>query len=145
MYIFFFGGFIVFLDWINFTMDLNKNKKNKKEKLHKNLLLRYFNACNDKKWFIRISHYLCIIGIIFSFIAQLISLIPILMNDFLLGFITVFLICLLFYLAAYQLARALFIHYKQSNNIILYLAFLFVIAIAIVIEVYIIIQSFIFL
>lgn len=72
MYILFFGGFILFLDLINFVMDLNK--KRKKGFLHNNFLARYFHACDEKNSFIRINHYLCIVGILLSILAQIVTL-----------------------------------------------------------------------
>ena len=144
MYILFFGGFIAFLDWVNFIMDLNKKNKNQpRQKIHKNLVLRYFQACDKRNCFIRINHYLCIVGIFLSAFAQFIYLFP-LTNVVLLEVITLFLICLLFYLAAYQLARALFLHYKETNNMIIkslfLLAFLFVVLSLLGIEMYMVIQ-----
>lgn len=147
MYILFFGGFIIFFDCVNFIMDLNKKNKKKsktkKEKTHKNLVLRYLQACNERNHFIRINHYLCIVGIFFSVVAQLISLFP-WTNVVFLEVIILFLICLLFYLVAYQLARALFLHHKQTNNTIIkslfFLAFLFVVLSLVGIEMYMVIQ-----
>ena len=122
-------------------MDLNK--KNKK-KIYKNFLLRYFHACDERNIFIRINHYLCIVGIFFSVLAQLFSMFPLLDSTDLLEYIILFLICLLFYLAAYQSARALLLHYKESNNtvikIIFFIAFLFVILSLVGIELYMLIQ-----
>ena len=142
MYVLFFGGFIIFFDWVNFILDLNKKKK-KKTRIHKNFLLRYFHACDQRTCFIRINHYLCIVGIFLCIFAQLISMIPLLISVVLLEYITLFLLCLWFYLAAYQLSRALLLHCKESNNVIVkllfFLAFLFVILSVVAIEMYMLI------
>ena len=147
MYILFFGGFIAFFDWVNFTMDLNKKNKAKKEKTRRNLLLRYFQACDKRGGFIRTNHYLCIVGILFSILAQLISQFP-LTNVTLLEIITLFLTSLLFYLTAYQLLRALLLHRKQTKNIIIkslfFITFLFVALILVGIEMYLVIQYLLF-
>lgn len=141
MYILFFGGFIFFLDWINFIIDLNNKKK--KEKKHKNLLLRYLHACDERNSFIMINHYLCIVGILFSVLAQLFSLFAWGVNTAFLEYIILFLVCFLFYLASFQVARALLLHYKDANNIgvklLFFFAFLFVILAIIGIEMYILI------
>ena len=143
MYILFFGGFIFFLDCVDFILE-NKKKKNKL-KTHKNLILRYIQACNKRNWFIRISHYLCIVGIVLSAFAQLISLFPLTnVTVILLEVITSFLIGLLTYLCAYQIARALFLQHMEANNIIIqaifFLAFLYVVLTLVGIEVYIVIE-----
>lgn len=142
MYILFFGGFILFLDLINFVMDLNK--KRKKGFLHNNFLARYFHACDEKNSFIRINHYLCIVGILLSILAQIVTLFNLSNKLAFLEYITLFLICFLFYLSAYQLARALLLHYTQSNNptikFLFFISFLFVILCLLGIETYILVQ-----
>ena len=90
-----------------------------------------------------INHYLCIVGILFSVLAQLFSLFAWGVNTAFLEYIILFLVCFLFYLASFQVARAPLLHYKDANNIgvklLFFFAFLFVILAIIGIEMYILI------
>ena len=124
MYILFFGGFILFLDCINFVMDLKKKKK--RRNTYKNIIMRYVHACDERSRFIKFNHFLSIGGIFISVITQLLSWFPFSANSVLLGYFTLFLISLLFYLAGYQVAQAIYIHYKESNNTVVKIIFFLV-------------------
>ena len=145
MYMLIFGGFIIFLDWINFIIDPQKKKKSKKiTEVSKNFLLRYFHACDQRNRFIKSNHHLCIVGIIFSVIAQIIYSFQFPIKDILLEYITLFLICFLFYLSGYQVARAMLLQYEESKNtttkFIFLITFIFVILALVVVEAWILIQ-----
>lgn len=143
MYILFFGGFILFLDCINFVMNLKKKKK--RRSTSENIIMRYVHACDERSGFVKFNHFLAIGGIFISILVQLLSCFPFSANSALLECLTLFLISLLFYLAGYQVVRAIYIHYKDSNNtvvkIIFFLVFLFVIFVIAGIEIYILIAS----
>ena len=148
MYILFFGGFIFFLDYINFIMDVNKKSKTKRkteEKTHRNLILRYIHACDKRSIFIRINHYFCIFGILLSIFIQLISLFH-LANVIFSEIGILFLICFFVYLVGYRLANSLLHNYKESKNLIVesvfFLTFLFIVLSLVGIEVYMLFQYF---
>ena len=141
MYILFFGGFILFLDLINFAIDLNK--KNRKRS-HRNFFWCYLHVCDERNNFIKMNHYLCIGALFLSVFAQLLLLFPGMFHIIWLESITLFLICFLFYLAGYQVARSLWIHYKKSHNIIVrylfFIVFLFIVLTIAIMEMYMLTQ-----
>lgn len=115
MYILFFGLFIFFLDNINFVMQLKKRKK-RANTGKRNLIGRYIHACDERNGFIRANHYLCMIGIVISILVQVASFFTKAVERVWLEWAVLFLICFLVYLAGYQCARALWLHFQESRG-----------------------------
>ena len=105
MYILFFGLFIFFLDNINFVMQLKKRKK-RANTGKRNLIGRYIHACDERNGFIRANHFL-VQGA--SFFAKAVESVWF-------EYAVLFLICFLVYLAGYQCARALWLHFQESRG-----------------------------
>ena len=115
MYILFFGFFIFLLDNINFVMQLKKRKK-RANTGKQNLIRRYIHACDERNGFIRANHFLCMMSIVISILIQVASFFAKAVESVWFESAVLFLICFLVYLAGYQCARALWLHFQESRG-----------------------------